>query len=219
MYPGCFSHWGLSKKSVWLVGWLVGWFLWYINCCIAWCIYTYTCGNIVNTIMTNEYTSLEIYTSHTLFELVAKGLCVKGELETEQTATLWPRVPLSFAVLFLVLLSCSIGCPEGPWTSAGCWFFLQHLQPTNWTSCRTGLYHCLTPTCFLSINLWSYILAYLSIYFTLSFSLYLSVSYLHTVKWSNSSISDNSVYYQSFVCTQFKCQTVLSVYSLVLFGL
>ena len=23
------------------------------------------------------------------------------------------------------------------------------LTPTNWTSCHTGLYHCLTPTCFL----------------------------------------------------------------------
>ena len=28
--------------------------------------------------MTNEYT----YTSHTLFEMVVKGLCVRGELET-----------------------------------------------------------------------------------------------------------------------------------------
>ena len=50
-------------------------------------LYTYTCGNIVNTIMTNEHTSLEKYTSHTLFKMVAKGLCARGELETEQTAT------------------------------------------------------------------------------------------------------------------------------------
>ena len=34
---------------------------------------TYTFGNIVNTIMTNKHTSLEKYTSHTLFEMVAKG--------------------------------------------------------------------------------------------------------------------------------------------------
>ena len=34
--------------------------------------------------MTKEHTSLEKYTSHTLFEMVAKGLCVRGELETEQ---------------------------------------------------------------------------------------------------------------------------------------
>ena len=35
-------------------------------------------------------TSLEKYTSHTLFEMVGKGLCVRDELETEQTATYWP---------------------------------------------------------------------------------------------------------------------------------
>ena len=32
---------------------------------------------------------------------------------------------------------------------------------------------------------------------------------LHTFKWSNSLISNNSVKQKSFVCTQFKCQTVL----------
>ena len=37
--------------------------------------------------MTNKHTSLEKYASHNLFERVAKGLCVRGELETEQTAT------------------------------------------------------------------------------------------------------------------------------------
>ena len=40
-----------------------------------------------STIMTNEHISLEKYTTHSLFERVAKGLCVRGELETEQTAT------------------------------------------------------------------------------------------------------------------------------------
>ena len=36
-----------------------------------------------------------------------------------------------------------------------------------------------------------------------------SVICLHTVKWSNSSISNNSIEHKSFVCTQVKCQTVL----------
>ena len=40
-----------------------------------------------STIMTNEHRSFEKYTSHTLCERVAKVLCVRGELETEQTAT------------------------------------------------------------------------------------------------------------------------------------
>ena len=31
--------------------------------------------------------------------MVTKGLCVRGELDTEQTATYWPPVPLSLAAL------------------------------------------------------------------------------------------------------------------------
>ena len=70
--------------------------------------------------MTNEHTSLEKYTSHTLFEMVAKGLCVRGELETEQTATYWPPVPLSLAAL--------LSRPAGLLNrGSGCWFSLQHL--------------------------------------------------------------------------------------------
>ena len=34
--------------------------------------------------MANEHTSLEKYTSHSLFKMVAKGLFVRGELEIEQ---------------------------------------------------------------------------------------------------------------------------------------
>ena len=53
--------------------------------------------------MTNEHTSLEKYTSHTLFSNgLRKGwywLCVRGRLETEQTATYWPQVPLTIAAL------------------------------------------------------------------------------------------------------------------------
>ena len=49
--------------------------------------------------MTNENTSLEKYTSHTLFKMFTKGLCVVGELVTEQTATYWPPVPSSLAAL------------------------------------------------------------------------------------------------------------------------
>ena len=53
--------------------------------------------------MTNEHTSLEKYTSHTLFERLAKVLCVRDELETELTATYWPQVPLSLAALLSYL--------------------------------------------------------------------------------------------------------------------
>ena len=37
----------------------------------------------------------------------------------------------------------------------------------------------------------------------------MSVICLHTAKWSNSSISNNLIQHKSFVCTQYKCQTIL----------
>ena len=96
--------------------------------------------------MTNEHTSLEKYTSHTLFERFAKGLCVRGELETVQTATYWPQVPLTIAAL----LSHSAGLLNrgswGPKPSAGSWFSLP--RTATRTVCGTGLYNCLMYTCF-----------------------------------------------------------------------
>ena len=47
--------------------------------------------NIVNTIKTSEHSSLEKYTSHTLFEMVTKGLlCVRWVGDWTKTATYWP---------------------------------------------------------------------------------------------------------------------------------
>ena len=62
----------------------------------------------------NEHSSLEKYTSHTLFERVAKGLCVRGELETEQTATYWPQIPLVIAALLPHSAGLLNQGPEGP---------------------------------------------------------------------------------------------------------
>ena len=100
--------------------------------------------------MTNEHTSLEKYTSHTLFVRVTKGLCVRGELETEQTATYWSPVPLSLAAP----LSHSAGLlNRGSWGPITlCWMLVlstaSHLQLTE-SGCGPGLYNCLTSTCFL----------------------------------------------------------------------
>ena len=77
--------------------------------------YAYTCGNIVNTIITREHTSLEKYISHTLFEMVAKVLCVRGELETElRLQYIDPQFLYLQQHFILVLLGCSTGSPEGP---------------------------------------------------------------------------------------------------------
>ena len=95
----------------------------------------------------------KIYLSHFIrngCERVAKGLCVRGELETEQTETYWPQTPLSLAAL----LSRSAGLlNRGSWgahsplwelvlTTAS---YLQFTEPV----CGSGLYNCLTSTCFL----------------------------------------------------------------------
>ena len=63
---------------------------------------TYTCGNKINNNVERTQFFRKIYLSHFIrngCERVAKGLCVRGELETEQTATYWPPIPLSLAAL------------------------------------------------------------------------------------------------------------------------
>ena len=85
--------------------------------------------------MTNEHTSLEKYTSHTLFERFAKGLCVRGESETEQPATYWPQGPLTIAAI----LSHSDGLLNreswGPKPSAVSWFLLLQTATRTPTNC------------------------------------------------------------------------------------
>ena len=118
-------------------------------------LYTYTCGSKINNNDEQTHFFRKIYLSHFILERVAKGLCVRGELETEQTATYWPPVPLSLAAL----LSCSAGLlNRGSWGPiAFCWVlvlstasylqlvWLQLTEPV----CGTGLYNCLMPTSFL----------------------------------------------------------------------
>ena len=83
--------------------------------------------------------------------MFGKGLCMRGELETEQTATYWPFGSSSFS-----------GCwaaQRGSWEpkpSAGSWSSLLRTAtrtPTNWlqltrTVCGTRLYNCLSSTYF-----------------------------------------------------------------------
>ena len=130
-----------------------------VLCCIAVIhiqLYTYTCRNKIKNNDERTHFFRKIYLSHFIrngFESVAKGLCVRGNLETEQTATYWPPVPLSSAAL----LSRSAGMLNrgswGPLTFCWVWFSLPQTV-TNWLQltepdCGTGLYNCLTYTCFL----------------------------------------------------------------------
>ena len=111
--------------------------------------------------MTNEHTSVEKYTSHFIrkgSESVEKGLCVRGELETELTATYWPQVLLTIAVPTFSF--CCAAQPGVLRTQAFCWELVLTASNCNSNSncnwlqltepvCGTGLYNCLTPTCFL----------------------------------------------------------------------
>ena len=126
--------------------------------------YTYTCGNIVNTTMTSGHSSLEKYTSHTLFEMVTKGLLSKRWVgDWTKTATYWPPSSSGYIYIYIyiaALLSCSAGLlnrvPGGP---ALCWDLVlaprtattdfKLWSPTSWLPVAPGLYHCLTPICFL----------------------------------------------------------------------
>ena len=95
------------------------------------------------------------YLSHCILERVAKGLCVRGELETEQTATYWPQVPLTI----VAPLSHSAGLlnqgslrAASPLSGAGSHclsnFNCNWLELTQ-TICGIRLYNCLLSTCFL----------------------------------------------------------------------
>ena len=111
--------------------------------------------------MTNEHSSLEKYTSHTLFSKgLRKGwywLCVRGELETEQSATYWPQVILYYSSTSSSFCWAAQLGSWGPKSSVWSWFSLLQTAtwtPTNWlqltqTVCCTWLYNCLMLTCFL----------------------------------------------------------------------
>ena len=99
--------------------------MFWLICCLAVIhiqLYAYTCGNIVNNNDERTQFFRKTYLSHFIrngCKRVMKGLCVRGELETEQTATYWPPVPLPLAAL----LSHSAGLlNRGSWGSiALCW--------------------------------------------------------------------------------------------------
>ena len=111
-------------------------------------LYTYTCRNKINNNDERTHFFRKIYLSHFIWN-GWKGLCVRGELETEHTTTYWPQVPLSLAAL----LSRSDGLfNRGSWGPSPLWelvlptaSYLHLTQPL----CGTGLYNCLTSTCFL----------------------------------------------------------------------
>ena len=96
--------------------------------------------------MTNEHTYLEKYTSHTLFERIAKGLCMWGELEWTDCNILTPISSVFSSTFFSFCWAAQSGVlrAHSPLLGATA-SYLQLTEPV----CGTGLYNCLTPTCFL----------------------------------------------------------------------
>ena len=91
--------------------------------------------------------------------MVRKGyervMCERWAGDWTKTATYWPLALLAIAAL----LSHPAGLlNQGPWgpsslldlilTASNCSNWLQTLISNSLTSCRLGLYNCLTPTCF-----------------------------------------------------------------------
>ena len=99
-------------------------------------LYTHTCGNKINNNDERTHFFWKIYFSHFIrngCERVAKGLCVRGELEPEQTATYWPPVPLSLAALLsrsTGLLNRGVPRAHSHRLGAGSLYSIKY--PTNW---------------------------------------------------------------------------------------
>ena len=104
----------------------------------------------------DELTQLfrKIYLSH-FIRNGCKGVMREGWAgDRTKLQNIDPQLFWLLQLFFLVLLGCLTGGPEGRKPSVWSWFSCWHLicktlTPTNWTSCRTGLYHCLPSTCFL----------------------------------------------------------------------
>ena len=118
------------------------------------CILVSRC--IFNTIKTSGHSSLEKYTSHTLFSKgLGKGwywLCVRGELETEQRLQhINPPTPLDITFFLSRFPGLFNRGPRGP-ASAGTWLSFQHLL-SNWSELPVaGVYNNLTRTYFLQAS-------------------------------------------------------------------
>ena len=117
-------------------------------------LYTYTRRNIVSIIKTNETQFFrKIYLSLYL-KGWRKGYVWEVSWRLNKTATYWPPALPAIAALLshpAGLLNRGPECPALCWV----WFSLLRTATTDsklqtiWTSCRTGLYHCLTFTCFM----------------------------------------------------------------------
>ena len=100
--------------------------------------------------MTNEHSSLEKYTSHTLFEMVAKGLvmCEKWVGDWTNCNILTPSSFVFSSTSFSFCWAAQSGVLGAHSLLLGAGSLFSILSLTE-PVCGTRLYNCLTPTCFL----------------------------------------------------------------------
>ena len=106
--------------------------------------------------MTNKHSSLEKYASHTLFEMLRKGYVWEVSWRLNKDCNI--LTPSSSSYSSTSFSSCGTAQPRALRAPLSAWsgshsFELQPLTPNSdlqltRTSCSTGLYNCLTPTCY-----------------------------------------------------------------------
>ena len=117
-------------------------------------LYTYTCGNKINNNDERTHFFRKVYLSHFFRNGCERVMCERwvGDWTNCNILTHSSFVFSSTSFSFCWAVQSGILRAHSPLLSAGSLYSI--LNPTNWlqltrTVCRTGLYHCLTFTCFL----------------------------------------------------------------------
>ena len=113
-------------------------------------MYTYICGNIINNNDERTHFFRKIYLSH----FIERVVCERWVGDWTDCNILTPSSSDYSSTSFSFCWAAQPGVTQGHKPSAESWFPLPWTAtPTNWlqltrTVCGTGLYNCLTPTCF-----------------------------------------------------------------------
>ena len=115
-------------------------------------MHTHICGNIINNNDERTHFFRKIYPSHFIRKGCERVVCKRWVGDPTDCNILTPSSSVFSSTSFSFCWAAQLGS-WGPKPSAGSWFSLPW-TPTNWlqltrTVCGTGLYNCLTPTCFL----------------------------------------------------------------------
>ena len=117
-------------------------------------LYTYTFGNKINNNDERTHFFRKIYLLYFIRKGCERVMCERrvGDLTNCKLLTPSSFVFSSTCFSFCWAAKSGVLRAHSPLLGAGSLYSIlspTRLTPTNWTSCHTGLYHCLTSTCFL----------------------------------------------------------------------